>query len=56
MNHHTVHLPFGQQMQSIGDMENDCIMFDHFKHINGWTTMVCHIYDPTYCEVLTIFF
>jgi hypothetical protein len=56
VSHHTLHLPFGQQMQSIGDLENAYIMFDHFKHKNGWTTMVCHNYDLTCCEVLTNLF
>jgi hypothetical protein len=34
------------QMQLKGDLENYWIMFDHVKHIAGWTTMACHVYDP----------
>ncbi len=29
-------------------------MFDHVKHVQGWTTIGCHVYDMTYCKVLTI--
>jgi hypothetical protein len=29
-------------------------MFDNVKHVVGWTTMVCHVYDSTYCKVMTI--
>ncbi len=29
-------------------------MFDHVKRVQGWTTMVGHIYDPIYCKVMTI--
>jgi hypothetical protein len=29
-------------------------MFDHVKHVLGWTTMVCHVYDHVYCKMLTI--
>ncbi len=54
--HPRPNVTFSREMQSIGDLENVCIMFDHFKHRNGWTTMVCHIYELTCCEVLTILF
>ncbi len=30
------------------------MMFDHIKHVQGWTTMACHIYDLVYCKVMTI--
>ena len=29
-------------------------MFDHVKRIKKWTTMTYHVYDPTYCRVMTI--
>jgi hypothetical protein len=29
-------------------------MFDHVKHVVGWTTMACHVYNPTYYKVMTI--
>jgi hypothetical protein len=41
-------------MQLGGDLYNTWIMFDHVKHVVGWTTMVCHVYDLAYCKVLTI--
>jgi hypothetical protein len=30
------------------------IMFDHVKCVKKWTTMACHVYDSTYCHVMTI--
>jgi hypothetical protein len=30
------------------------LMFDHCKHVEGWTTMACHVYDPIYFRVMTI--
>jgi hypothetical protein len=27
-------------------------MFDHVKHVQRWTTMVYHIYDPIYYKVM----
>jgi hypothetical protein len=24
------------------------------KHVKKWTTMACHVYDSTYCRVMTI--
>lgn len=45
---------FIAQMQSKGDLENSWIMFDHVKHVIGQTTMVCHVYDLTYCKIVTI--
>ena len=36
-------------------MHGSClIMFDHVKCIKNQTTMACHIYDSTYCRVMTI--
>jgi len=35
-----------KQMQLSGDLENISIMFEHFKCVEGWTTMACHVYDP----------
>ena len=29
-------------------------MFDHVKCVWSWTTMACHVYDSTYCRVMTI--
>jgi hypothetical protein len=42
------------QVELAGDLQNVWIMFDHVKHVVGWRIMVCHVYDPTYCKVLTI--
>ncbi len=41
-------------MQPCGDLENAWIMFDHVKHVIGWTTMGCHIYDSIYYKVAII--
>jgi len=41
-------------MQLGGDLENAWNMFDHSKCVEGWTTMACHVYNPTYYKVLTI--
>jgi hypothetical protein len=43
-----------KHMQPRGDLENACLMFDHFKHVQEWTTMACHMYDGAYCKVMTI--
>jgi hypothetical protein len=29
-------------------------MFDHVKHVVGWTIMVCHVYNLAYCKMMTI--
>jgi hypothetical protein len=29
-------------------------MFDHIKRVNKWTKMACHVYDSTYCSIMTI--
>jgi hypothetical protein len=29
-------------------------MIDHVKHVTSWTTMACHVYDLTYCKIITI--
>jgi hypothetical protein len=29
-------------------------MFDHVKHVQEWTTVACHIYDPIYYKVIMI--
>ncbi len=42
------------QMQLVGDLQNVWIMFDHVKHVASWTTMFCHVYDSTYCKMMTI--
>jgi hypothetical protein len=39
----------------LGDvLENSKMMFDHVKHVQGWIAMACHVYDPIYCEVMSI--
>ena len=43
-----------KRMQTGGDLENCWIMFDHVKRVKHWTTMGCHVYDSTYCRVMTI--
>jgi hypothetical protein len=41
-------------MQAGGDLENAWLMFDHVKRVQSWTTMVYHVYDATFCRVMTI--
>jgi hypothetical protein len=43
-----------KRMQPGDDMENAWMMFDHVKRVKQWTTMACHVYDSTYCRVMTI--
>jgi hypothetical protein len=43
-----------KRMQSGGDLKEAWVMFDHVKHVKGWTTMACHVYDSQYCRVMTI--
>ena len=43
-----------KQMQLGGDLQDVWIMFDHVIRIKDWTTMACHVYDSTYCRVMTI--
>ena len=43
-----------KRMQPGEDLENAWIMFDHVKRVRQWTTMACHVYDSTYCRVMTI--
>lgn len=42
------------RMQPGGDLQNAWIMFDHVKRVKDWTSMACHVYDATYCRVMTI--
>jgi hypothetical protein len=42
------------RMQPTWDLHNIWIMFDHVKCVVGWTTMASHVYDLTYCKVMTI--
>ena len=35
-------------------MEDAWMMFDHVKRVKTWTTMACHVYDSSYCKVMTI--
>ena len=41
-------------MQVGGDLQDAWIMFDHVKRVRGWTTMACHVYDSSYCRVMTV--
>ena len=43
-----------KRMQPRGDLENAWLMFDHVKCVQEWTTMACHVYNATYCKVMTI--
>ena len=43
-----------KRMQVGGDFEDAWIMFDYVKRVRGWTTMACHVYDSSYCRVMTI--
>lgn len=43
-----------RRMQPGGDLEDAWLMFDHVKRVKQWTTMACHVYDSTYCKVMTI--
>ncbi len=43
-----------KRMQLGGDLEKSWMMFDHIKHVQGWTTMACHVYDLVYCKVMFI--
>jgi hypothetical protein len=29
-------------------------MIDHVKHMEGWTTMACHVYNLVYYKFMTI--
>ncbi len=41
-------------MQPKGDLQIAWIMFDHVKHVKGWTTLAYHLYDYLYYKVITI--
>ncbi len=41
-------------MQLNEDLQNAWMMFDHVKHVQGWTTMAYHVYDLVYCKVMMI--
>ena len=43
-----------KRMQPGEDLENAWMMFDHVKRVRQWTTMACHVYDSTYCCIMTI--
>jgi hypothetical protein len=43
-----------KRMQLGGDLQDVWMMFDHVKRVKKWTTMACHVYDSTYCCVMTI--
>jgi hypothetical protein len=40
-------------MQLGDDLQNVWMMFNHVKHVQGWTTMAYHIYNSIYCKVMT---
>jgi hypothetical protein len=48
------HVDLVKRMQLGGDLENTWLMFDHVKRVKEWTTMAYHVYDATYCKVMTI--
>jgi hypothetical protein len=37
-----------KQIQHGNDLQTDWIMFDHVKHMEGWMTLACHVYDLFY--------
>jgi hypothetical protein len=41
-------------MQLGGDLQDAWIMFDHMKCVKKWTIVACHVYNSTYCCVMTI--
>ncbi len=41
-------------MQPEGDLQAIWIMFNHVKHVKGWTTITCHVYDFFHYKVMTI--
>lgn len=43
-----------RRMQLGRDLQNAWVMFDHVKRVKYWTTMACHMYNSTYCRVMTI--
>ena len=43
-----------KRMQVGEDLEDAWMMFDHVKRVKTWTTMACHVYDSSYCRVMTI--
>jgi hypothetical protein len=43
-----------KRMQPGGDPEDAWIIFDHVKRVKHWTTMAYHVYDSTYCLIITI--
>lgn len=43
-----------KQMQLGGDLKNSYMMFNHVKHVQGWLTMACHVYDLVYYKVMFI--
>jgi hypothetical protein len=43
-----------KRMQPGGDLQDAWIVFDHVKRVKKWTTMVCHVYNSTYCCIMTM--
>ncbi len=45
---------FVKWMQLGGDLQISWIMFNHVKHVEGWTTLTYHVYDYFYCKAMMI--
>ena len=43
-----------RRMQSSRDLCNGWMMFYYVKGVKGWTTMAYHVYNASYCRVMTI--
>jgi len=43
-----------KRMQLKGNLQTAWIMFDHVKHVQGWTIFTFHVYDFFYYKVMTI--
>ena len=43
-----------KRMQVGGDLRDAWIMFDNVKQVKECTTLACHVYDTTYCNIMTI--
>ncbi len=45
---------FVKWMQLGGDLQIVWIMFNYVKHVEGWTTLACHVYDYFYYKAMMI--
>jgi hypothetical protein len=41
-------------MQLAKDLQDAWIMFDHVKRVLSYITKTYHVYNPTYCKLMTI--